>query len=604
MTNERFDKVNNPLPTLKDVILDVAGQRNDEVARRVSLHIGFLSDLPSAECKYHVRCYNSFMKIPLYADLPTGTVDDKELQQVIECMNQNKSKVWNSIQLHELYTNLGGELTRREMFKKLTDCISKDFVIVRVDGCATLVGFREIIAKHLKVVKVAETDESSINSVVRQIKREARSIKYNSAHYDLSEFTQANTVKSTSPTLLKLISDLISEGEVTKQFLSLSQSIQSHITNTRNQTTLGLAVKLQHHYGSSELRLEINVDESVAIGCRMAPMFRTSLPTGFHATISSPIKTMEHMKKGVKVGEKTIFDLETIFLRLLTIGQQRQIDLAPIFMYELCPVPSSLLDEYGFLRKGSKAPLAQKLCVKISHPPPPAVTIIDVSQLLYHITWPCKGDASAIVKPIKTRLSFLPGKKVLVFDKYNDVSAKDHERVRRAGIGSINYELTVNTPLPRREAIMRNKHNKRQLAKVLSTFNFGKDVTIDSHSDGIFGHDEADITMISYLLQACDSDVQIIRILSDDTDVFVLLVYWVYRHNIQARVQMERWDGAVWDINATCAQLGHKCLQILGLHYLTGSDATSYLYGRGKVSALKTLQAGDFSARSMLLRNN
>ena len=338
--------------------------------------------------------------------------------------------------------------------------------------------------------------------------------------------------------------------------------------------------------------LEINVDESVAIGCRMASMFRTSLPTGFHATISSPIKTMEHMKKGVKVGEKTIFDLETIFLRLLTIGQQRQIDLAPIFMYELCPVPSSLLDEYGFLRKGSKAPLAQKLCVKISHPPPPAVTIIDVSQLLYHITWPCKGDASAIVKSIKTRLSFLPGKKVLVFDKYNDVSAKDHERVRRAGIGSINYELTVNTPLPRREAIMRNKHNKRQLAKVLSTFNFGKDVTIDSHSDGIFGHDEADITMISYLLQACDSDVQIICILSDDTDVFVLFVYWVYRHNIQARVQMERWDGAVWDINATCAQLGPKCLQILGI--LTGSDATSYLYGRGKVSALKTLQAGDF----------
>ena len=57
-------------------------------------------------------------------------------------------------------------------------------------GCAMLVGFRKIIAKHLKVVKVAETDESSINSVVRQIKREARSIKYNSAHYDLSEFTQ------------------------------------------------------------------------------------------------------------------------------------------------------------------------------------------------------------------------------------------------------------------------------------------------------------------------------------------------------------------------------------------------------------------------------
>ena len=30
------------------------------------------------------------------------------------------------------------------------------------------------------------------------------------------------------------------------------------------------------------------------------------------------------------------------------------------------------------------------------------------------------------------------------------------------------------------------------------------------------------------------------------------------------------------------------------MHYITGSDTTSYLYGKGKVSALKTLRAGDF----------
>lgn len=100
--------------------------------------------------------------------------------------------------------------------------------------------------------------------------------------------------------------------------------------------------------------------------------------------------------------------------------------------------------------------------------------------------------------------------------------------------------------------------------------------------------------MISYVLMAAESNTQVIRILSDDTDVFMLLIYWVYRNKIQSRVQMQRWDGAVWDINATCAQLGPRCLQILGMHYLTGSDCTSYLYGKGKVSALKTLRAGNF----------
>ena len=48
---------------------------------------------------------------------------------------------------------------------------------------------------------------------------------------------------------------------------------------------------------------------------------------------------MEHIKKGVKVGDRTIFDLETIFFRLLTVGQQRQMKLASIFQYELCPIP-------------------------------------------------------------------------------------------------------------------------------------------------------------------------------------------------------------------------------------------------------------------------
>ena len=191
-------------------------------------------------------------------------------------------------------------------------------------------------------------------------------------------------------------------------------------------------------------------------------------------------------------------------------------------------------------------------------------------------------------------MSPLPGKKVLVFDKYHNVSAKDHECMRRAGLGSINYDLTINTPLSRRDAIMRNKHNKLLLSKVLSAYSFGEEVTVESATDGLFNHDEADITMISYLLMTAQCDTQVIRILSDDTNVFALLVYWVYQNKIQATVQMERWDGAIWDISAACAQLGTKCLQILGMHYLTGSDATSYLYGKGKVSALKTLRAGDF----------
>ena len=66
----------------------------------------------------------------------------------------------------------------------------------------------------------------------------------------------------------------------------------------------------------------------------------------------------------------------------------------------------------------------------------------------------------------------------------------------------------------------------------------------------------------SFLLEAAKSGQNVICILRDDTDVFVLLAYSVNRADVQCKVQMEPWDGSVLDINANCADLGKKCLQL------------------------------------------
>ena len=44
-------------------------------------------------------------------------------------------------------------------------------------------------------------------------------------------------------------------------------------------------------------------------------------------------------------------------------------------------------------------------------------------------------------------------------------------------------------------------------------------------NDGAFGHDGADITMISYVLESANDGKDVVRVLSDKTDVFVFLVY-------------------------------------------------------------------------------
>ena len=57
----------------------------------------------------------------------------------------------------------------------------------------------------------------------------------------------------------------------------------------------------------------VNVSDSVALGGTMTTGFRNALPTGFHANFSSPVNTMEHLQRVVRIGDKVAFDLVYIF---------------------------------------------------------------------------------------------------------------------------------------------------------------------------------------------------------------------------------------------------------------------------------------------------
>ena len=92
---------------------------------------------------------------------------------------------------------------------------------------------------------------------------------------------------------------------------------------------------------------EVSVIDAVFIGEKMANSSRNCLPSGVYAKISSQVKTVEQLKRGMKVGYKTVFDLETIFIRLHMVRQNRQLQLAHIFQHELCTISPSLIDENG-----------------------------------------------------------------------------------------------------------------------------------------------------------------------------------------------------------------------------------------------------------------
>lgn len=151
---------------------------------------------------------------------------------------------------------------------------------------------------------------------------------------------------------------------------------------------------------------DVNVADLIVICDRMGRKYIAGLPGGFYEPISSPIKTMEVVKKK-NVSNKTrpVIDLENIFLRLLMIGQQRQMELRPLFSHELCAVPPSLTDEHGCLYKGSKSGVVKHLGVPEVSPAGADIVIVDVSQLFYQSVCPYGSSITDLVASIQGRLS-------------------------------------------------------------------------------------------------------------------------------------------------------------------------------------------------------
>ena len=334
---------------------------------------------------------------------------------------------------------------------------------------------------------------------------------------------------------------------------------------------------------------EVNVDQSLAIGEKMAAEYMATLPEGFYEPLKKRIVTMEAIKKKVKVGDTNVYDMEKLYARLLVISQNRDIELSELFKYELTPMPLSLFDEYGDLRKGSKHVLMQKLAVFTENELPPVeVQLIDGNEALYHTFWPknttllhfAQGLVDRFVRPCET---------FVIFDCYKENSVKSHERQRRAkGIAPRAYELRSETILPSKENIMKSDQNKKSLIQFLCNMEHNHNSLHLIGEDSPYTHEEADVTIMSYLVKI-HQEKEHIQILADDTDIFVLLLFFYWKYRPSAHVTMKKYNGQIIDIKATALKLGDKCLDLLAAHVLSGCDTVSYPFGKGKMTAINLL---------------
>ena len=134
----------------------------------------------------------------------------------------------------------------------------------------------------------------------------------------------------------------------------------------------------------------------------------------------------------------------------MVVGLEHDMKVTDVFKYKLSPIPPSLIDEFGHLRKEDKAVLVKCLGVPVKSASAPDVELVDGSRQLYHLVLPVAGIAGALITSFGVWLSCYPqtAQKLVLFDRYyqNQETVKDHKRLRRAGIGSKDFFLTPTIP--------------------------------------------------------------------------------------------------------------------------------------------------------------
>ena len=207
--------------------------------------------------------------------------------------------------------------------------------------------------------------------------------------------------------------------------------------------------------------------------------------------------------------------------------------------------------------------LVKSFSVSVTTPHAPDVVLVDAGQLLYHVVWPVSETTGDLTASFGTRLANYPpvSKKIILFDRYDQeaLSAKDHERTRRGRAKQVH--LTPNTLLPCREVILHNSKNKNLLNNILCSYPLPHNIQLVNMLDCVVTHEETDVTLCSYMPESGGSRCPDHPNPQCDTDVFVLLEYWTSRMRVVAKIQMEKWNGDILDINETVQWLGPQKVQ-------------------------------------------
>ena len=368
----------------------------------------------------------------------------------------------------------------------------------------------------------------------------------------------------------------------------------------------------------------VNVHNALEVGTKEWKVFEQKWPDDFHSTIHMRVKLLSSVtetKSKTQNAAKNI-DAEFIYARAFGIlaTSRGGISLETLFSRELALHSTALFDNNGDMRSTSKSVLKSSIQIlsgtRTLHPP--TVIIVGGCALLWTAPWPSSPARvsdfiSAAVTCFMRHTESCPAVHV-VFDRYNELSTKSCCRLARQKGNSRVYTLKEDTPLPKQSLVLDVTANKQQIIQLIVNRMSGMEKPPGTRlivngpdprpihvgkgcQQTAVHHEEADVLMAYHMIQEAVTGEKFIRVLSDDTDVLVILA-----HHLHSRTN-DIPEDVVLTMASCSASTSVICVNevvrahseilpnLLAGHALTGCDTVSSFCGIGKATVLKKLKA-------------
>ena len=173
--------------------------------------------------------------------------DDTSFQAVIKVLDEDRSQIWNSVDIYALYIENGGsDLSRRLLVTQLVEHFSGSLLALSSPGIATILAFQSGAAKALHIVPDQEDDDTdfAIGKLKRKICQEVNHINFDRNSYK-SHLDYDTALECTSNTVMNVLSSLSPKLDNTLSAVLIANIITSVLANHPTDLQISLAVLLR-----------------------------------------------------------------------------------------------------------------------------------------------------------------------------------------------------------------------------------------------------------------------------------------------------------------------------------------------------------------------